>query len=132
MTTRTATHKILLVDDDPAILELLRSTFQADARFDVILARTGDEAIAMFKRGHAEAVVLDIRLPGRNGFNVCRLIKGSPGGQGIPVILVSAMRPQEAWESWRKVGADVFVSKPFSPVELIALVEKGLGLTDAA
>jgi DNA-binding response OmpR family regulator len=132
MTTRTATHKISLVDDDPAILELLRNTFQSDARFDMVLARTGDEATAMFKREHPEAVLLDIKLPGCNGLNVSRLSMASPGGLRIPMILASAMRPQEAWESWRKVGADVFVSKPFSPAEMMSLVEEGLGLPAVA
>jgi CheY-like chemotaxis protein len=118
----TGVFKLLLVDDDPSTLKLLNTTFEPDNRLDGSVARDGDEAMRIYRTLHPDLVILDIALPGRNGYSVCRLIKHDPVNPGTAVVLLSGQPQQDARESAWKVGADGFVPKPFSPKDLLEVV----------
>ena len=115
-------YKLLLVDDDLSTLKLLNTTFQPDDRLDISVARDGNEAMRNYRSFNPDLVILDIALPGRNGYSVCRLIKHDPVNPGTVVVLLSGQPQQDARESARKVGADGLVPKPFSPSDLLEVV----------
>jgi response regulator RpfG family c-di-GMP phosphodiesterase len=117
--------RILLVDDDPALRALLRTTFEA---VDVELeeAATAAAAAHAIQRELPDVVVLDVRMPGPDGLDLCRRLKADPRTEGIAVVLLSGSEGATR-ELADGVGADGFLRKPFSPLELLAAVERLAG-----
>lgn len=111
-------ESVLLVEDDEDILQLLEYTFQ-NAGFAVTTARDGLDALARIKRQRPELVLLDIMLPGADGFEVCRAIKRDPKTAQVPVIMLTARGEEVDRIVGLELGADDYVVKPFSPRELI-------------
>jgi cyclic di-GMP phosphodiesterase len=117
--------RILLVDDDEGLRALLRTTFEA---VDVELTEAADVAGAVeaVRRQRPDVVVLDVRLPGGDGLDLCRDLKADPATDGISVVLLTGSEGGTA-EAARQVGADAFLRKPFSPLELLSIVERLAG-----
>jgi DNA-binding NarL/FixJ family response regulator len=114
---------ILIVDDDPAMRELL-SNLLDQAGFPTRQAATGEEALANTRRERPRLVLLDIRLPGVSGYEVCRELRGRFGEQ-LPIVFVSGERVEPFDRAaGLLLGADDFVVKPFAPDELIARVRR--------
>jgi response regulator RpfG family c-di-GMP phosphodiesterase len=113
--------KILLVDDEPALRELLRATFEgADVSVDE--AGSGLEAEARIRLSHPDVIVLDLRMPGMDGVELCKRLKANPLTHEIPIVLLTGAEGDEARRAQR-AGAAALVRKPFSPLELLAVVE---------
>ena len=108
---------IMVVEDEPNIGALVRTYLQR-AGYDVLWVRTGEDALTELRRHPIKLVVLDIGLPGIDGFEVCRRI----GGQ-VPVIMLTARDEEPDRVAGLEVGADDYVAKPFSPRELTARVK---------
>ncbi len=117
--------RILLVDDDPGFRALLRTTFEV-VDVDVREAENVAAAEAVIEAASPEVVVLDVRLPGPDGLELCRKLKSDPRTRGIAVVLLTGAEEGTA-ESAKEVGADAFVRKPFRPLELVATVERLVG-----
>ena len=116
---------ILLVDDSPAHLKLMEQAL-AGKEYEFLTAADGEEAIARAERQHPDLILLDVVLPKKNGYQVCRQLKSGAGTKGIPIILVTS-RTQESDRYWgMKQGADGYVTKPFRPQDLLAAVESKL------
>ncbi len=117
--------RILLVDDDPGLLELLRATFEA---VDVELesADSAAAALASLARELPDVAVVDVQMPGTNGIDLCREIKGSPATAHVSVLVLTGSGDGRRLEA-EQAGADAFVLKPFSPLELLAAVERLAG-----
>ena len=117
--------KILLVDDDAALRTLLRTTFEV---FDIDVQEAEDAAAAELavREFQPDVVVLDVRMPGMDGLEFCRRLRADPANDGLGVVLLTGSEggTQEAAE---EVGADTFLRKPFSPLELLAAVERLAG-----
>jgi CheY-like chemotaxis protein len=131
----SSTHnrfKLLLVDDDAGTLSLLRSIFDADSRFEVTSCANGDEALKLCHTERPDVVLLDVMLPGQNGYAVCRLIKHDLNCRDTKVLFLSAANQHLVLESGRKVGADGFVAKPFTIDGLLQAVEEHLPRAAAA
>jgi DNA-binding response OmpR family regulator len=117
---------ILLVDDSPAHLKLMEQALAA-GDFEFLTAGDGDEALARAARQRPDLILLDIVLPKKNGYQVCRQLKSSADTKEIPVILVTS-RVQESDRYWgMKQGADGYITKPFRPADLLAAVQSHLG-----
>ena len=117
--------KILLVDDEPALRELLRATFEgADVTVDE--AESGLDAEARIRRRRPDVIVLDLRMPGMGGVELCTRLKANPRTAEIPIVLLTGADPEEARRAQR-AGAAALVRKPFSPLELLAVVEAVAG-----
>jgi putative two-component system response regulator len=114
--------RILLVDDEPSLRELLRVTFE-EARVAVEEAGSGEEAEAAIRSRRPDVVVLDLRMPGMDGAALCRRLKADAATAGIPVVLLTGAEGDDLRRA-RSCGADELVRKPFSPLELLALVER--------
>jgi putative nucleotidyltransferase with HDIG domain len=117
--------RILLVDDDPGLRALLRTTFEA---VDVELAEADNAASAVgaLERARPDVVVLDVRMPGMDGLELCRRIKADPATKDLAVVLLTGSDGGTEADG-KAAGADAFVRKPFSPLELLALVERLAG-----
>jgi DNA-binding response OmpR family regulator len=109
-------RRVLLVEDDHAIRGLLRLLFE-DEGFDVREAADGPEALRIFAAGSIDLILLDLRLPGMSGFDVCREIRKT---SGVPIIIVSAQHDSHDIVAGLELGADDYVTKPFNDRELIA------------
>jgi DNA-binding response OmpR family regulator len=119
------TKTILLVDDSPAHLKLMEQAL-AGKDFEFLTAGDGEEALARASRQRPDLILLDVILPKKNGYQVCRQLKSSVETKEIPVILVTS-RVAESDRYWgMKQGADGYVTKPFRPEDLLALVESQL------
>jgi putative two-component system response regulator len=117
--------KILRVDDEPALRELLRTTFEG-AHVQVDEAASGLEAEARIKRRRPDVIVLDLRMPGMSGAELCRRLKGNEKTKHIPIVLLTGADAEEARRAQR-AGAEALVRKPFSPLDLLAVVERLAG-----
>jgi twitching motility two-component system response regulator PilH len=113
--------KILVVDDSPTELRLVSSALQGKG-FEVITATDGEEALDKAVREMPELIVLDIVLPKKNGFQVCRQLKTAPNTRDIKILLLSS-KSQDSDRFWgMKQGADGYVTKPFDDADLLQTV----------
>src|SRR5712691_3743978 len=119
--------KLLLVDDEPALRELLRATFEgADVSVDE--ASSGIEAEERIRRRRPDVIVLDLRMPGMSGTELCQRLKADARTKSIPIVLLTGADPEDARRAQR-AGAAALVRKPFSPLDLVAVVQ---GLTGSS
>lgn len=119
---RNRTDYLLIVDDKPNN-RLLLNTYLTSAGYTVQMARTGEEALARIEAKPPSLVLLDIRLPGLNGYEVCRRIKTSEKIGFIPVILITAVEEEEKRLKGIESGADDFISRPIHKLELLTRVK---------
>ncbi|MEG8279718.1 response regulator transcription factor [Streptomyces sp. AHA2] len=120
--------RVLVVDDDPTIVEVVAS-YLTQAGLAVTVAADGPAAVASVTADLPDLVVLDLMLPGMDGFEVCRRIRG----QGpVPVVMLTARGDEEDRILGLEIGADDYVTKPFSPRELVLRVQSVLRRAAAA
>lgn len=114
---------ILVVDDSPTDLSLLLAALRPRG-FRLLSANDGDQALETARREHPDLVLLDVILPRQNGFQVCRQLKTEQGTRGIKVVLVTS-KTQPSDRFWGlKQGADEYLTKPFTPEQLLGVVER--------
>jgi two-component system OmpR family response regulator len=111
--------KILVVDDDPEIVELFADVLNRDGRFEVRTASTGYDAGVLTQEFLPDLIILDYMLPDVNGNVVCQTIRQNPNFEHIKIIIVSGVVNQDEINELLKVGADDFVKKPFNIEKLI-------------
>jgi len=114
--------RILLVDDEPALRELLRVTLEG-AEVTVDEAGSAAEAQAHIVDSRPDLIVLDLRMPGIGGAELCADLKASPDTREIPIVLLTGADAEETRRG-QDAGAEALVHKPFSPLELVAVVER--------
>jgi excisionase family DNA binding protein len=111
--------KVLIVDDDAEILELIADVLVRDGRFEVKTAASGYEAGIMTHQFNPDLIILDYMLPDINGNVVCKTIKSNPDFAATKIIIVSGVVNQTEIEDLLKAGAEDFMKKPFNIAELI-------------
>jgi excisionase family DNA binding protein len=111
--------KVLVVDDDPEIVELFADVLNRDGRFDVRTASTGYDAGILTQEFMPDLIILDYMLPDINGNVVCQTIRQNPNFEHIKIIIVSGVVNQDEINELLKAGADDFVKKPFNIEKLI-------------
>ena len=123
---------ILVVDDNPDNTEIIREYLEVRG-YPIAVAHDGDEALALFERIRPRLVLLDVMMPGRDGWEVCRLMKQHPSlGRDIRIIMVTAL---DEWDDKRQAletGADDYVEKPFDLRRLAATVERNAAMLATA
>ena len=123
---------ILVVDDNEDNTDIIRHYLEARA-YPITVAHDGDEALALFERVRPGLVLLDVMMPGRDGWEVCRLMKQHPTlGRRVRIIMVTAL---DEWDDKRQAlqtGADDYVEKPFDLARLAATVERNVALLPTA
>ena len=123
MTKISTMSKILIVEDDPDIRELLRFNLEK-AGFTLFLAEDGEKALTLARKHSADIILLDLMLPGVDGLEVCRTLKKDPELQRIPIIMVTAKGEELDRVVGLELGADDYVVKPFSLREVGLRIRK--------
>jgi DNA-binding response OmpR family regulator len=117
------THTVLIADDEPNILVTLEFLMQREGH-RVLLARDGDEALAQLRAHRPDLVLLDVMMPGRTGFEVCQALRADETLARTKVLLLTAKGRDTDIAQGLGVGADAYVTKPFSTRELAARVRE--------
>jgi DNA-binding response OmpR family regulator len=121
--------RVLIVDDEPNIVHSLEFLMQ-QAGYETRVARDGEEALQGVREWRPDVVLLDVMLPLRDGYEVCQRIREDPETAATHVIMVSARGREVEVAKGIAVGADAYVTKPFSTRELVAQVRRALGDAD--
>lgn len=114
-------HRILIVDDEPHIIELVKFNLEITG-FEVLEATDGQQAIQITKKEKPDLVLLDLMLPIIDGFEVCRILRKNSETREIPIIILTAKSEEVDKILGFEIGADDYITKPFSPRELVARV----------
>jgi two-component system alkaline phosphatase synthesis response regulator PhoP len=117
--------RILIIEDDEDIQELIRYNLAREG-YQVKAAATGESGLELARSEKTDLIILDLMLPGVDGLEVCRLLKSSANTSAIPVLMVTAKGEETDIVTGLEVGADDYITKPFSPKVLIARVRAGL------
>lgn len=123
--------RILIVDDEPHMLRLIELSLRKGG-FELLLARNGQEGIDAARREGPDLIIMDVNMPTMDGMEALARLKEEPGTRSIPVIMLTArgqvLTPSEA----DKLGFDLYVTKPFSPTELLAHARRLLAEPDTS
>ena len=120
-------RKVLVVDDDQELVELIVDLLEKDGRFEIRTVNNGFAAGVMVKEYHPDLIVLDVMLPDINGKQVCQLVRADPSMDDCKIICISGMVEAEKIEDLKGAGANEFLQKPF---EVDTLIERMCGLLD--
>ena len=120
-----AESKILIVDDVPANLDLLRQTLESKA-YNISVAPSGEVALSIIRRAVPDLILLDVVMPGMDGFETCRRLKANPTTADIPVIFLTAMNEQDSVLEGFRVGGVDYITKPFQNEEVLLRIETHL------
>jgi len=122
--------RILVIEDDPDIALSLRLKLERDGGFEVVTAHDGAEGLRLAIRQPPDLVLLDVNLPGMDGFEVCRHLRKEPATAATPVIMLTARIGESDRVAGLELGADDYITKPFSPKEALARVRAVLRRVD--
>ena len=116
--------KVLVVDDEPNVRRLLRTILSKN--FEVFEAEEGKQAIDIANAKKPDVILMDMMMPKMDGLTACHMIKNNPATKSIPVIMVTAIGFELNIKLSQQMGATGYVTKPFSPQDLISAIEKVL------
>jgi len=117
---------IMVVDDNPDIVTILRITLESNG-FNVRCAYSGEELFASLEELKPDLILLDIMMPQMDGLEVLARLKGNPATASIPVILLTAKADDEDVQIGYKMGADIYITKPFTGTEVLEVINLVLG-----
>jgi len=120
--------KILIAEDEEDILELLSTILGDFGDYEILYARDGEETLRIARVDNPDIILLDIQLPKLNGYEVCKLVKSDPTMSQTKVLMISGMAQNSDWQKAREAGADSYIIKPFSSIELVEKVEELLSI----
>jgi phosphate regulon transcriptional regulator PhoB len=122
------TKTVLVVDDEPDIVELISYNLMKEG-FQVSSAADGEEALSMLRKARFDLLILDLMLPGIQGMELCRILRNSPQTKSLPIIMLTAKGEEVDRILGLEIGADDYLTKPFSPRELVARIRAVLRRT---
>lgn len=117
------TQKVMIVDDETPIVNLLLATLGEDDRYHLLVARDGEAALELARKEKPDLVFLDILMPKLDGFSVCQALKADPATARAKIVMLTALAQESDRQKAMKAGADSYLTKPFSPIELLEKVE---------
>lgn len=118
-------HKIVMIEDEPDIIELVKYNLDRNG-ISVESAQNGEEGISLVQKEKPDLILLDLMLPGMNGLDVCRTLKQDRELKNIPIIILTAKGEESDIVIGLEMGAEDYITKPFSPRELVARVRAAL------
>lgn len=113
---------VLVIEDEADVVDLLRYNLDR-AGFEVLVANSGDGGLDTAKKKRPDIIILDLMLPGLNGYEVCRALKADANTQNIPIVMLTAKGEADERVKGLELGAEDYVTKPFSPRELVLRVQ---------
>jgi two-component system chemotaxis response regulator CheY len=114
---------VLVVDDDPFIRKLIATTLEDVAEFDLHEAGDGIEALEVARRQRPSLVFLDVNMPRLDGIDACRQLREDAGTRSTTIVMLTAAHENTIERKAEDAGADLFLTKPFSPLDLLRLVD---------
>jgi CheY-like chemotaxis protein len=117
-------HGVLIVDDDQFIRKLIATTLEDVAEFDLHEAADGVEALEVARQTRPSLVFLDVDMPRLNGIETCRQLRQDDATGGATIVMLTAAHGDSVESEAEQAGADLFLTKPFSPLDLLRLVEQ--------
>lgn len=121
------TRKILIVDDEPNIVISLEFLMKKEG-FQVAVAADGEEALAKVVEFDPDLILLDVMMPRRSGFEVCEALRADPSHAGLLIVMLTAKGRDTEVAKGLAIGADAYITKPFSTKDLVAKVKSMLGV----
>jgi len=115
-------HRVLIVEDEQDIAGLIKHTLERTGQADAEIVHSGDAALKSVSDRPPDLIILDLNLPVLNGIEVCRILRSRPDGQNVPIIMLTARTSENDRVAGLDLGADDYVTKPFSLRELTARV----------
>ena len=132
MTKKQKLPPILVVDDNRDNADIIRSYLEIRG-YPITVAHSGDEALALYESVRPALVLLDVMMPGRDGWEVCRIMKQHPElGRTVRIIMVTALNEMDDKREALRTGADDYVEKPFDLATLAATVQRNLAMQKTA
>jgi len=119
-------EKILIVDDEPGVVKILGMRLKANG-YQIIAAHDGAAAIELAHYEKPDLIILDIKMPGTDGYSVFEELKASADTMSIPIVFFSALLPEQVQEKATQLGAEGFVSKSADPDEILTKITEILG-----
>jgi len=112
--------KILIIDDEPTMRALLMETLEEleDKGVEILIAEDGEEGVEIVRTEKPDFIILDVSMPGMNGFEVCDIVKNKLGMKDVYVLMLTASVMGLNKQNYKDVGADIFMTKPFDPGEI--------------
>ncbi|MGY5875246.1 MAG: response regulator [Candidatus Thorarchaeota archaeon] len=126
---KTSEPKTILVVDDEVVTTDLAKTFLERHGFNVVLAHDGEQALEVADKEEPDLILLDVMLPKKDGFEVCRTLKSQAKFKNIPILMFTAKGLSRDVEMGQEAGADEYIIKPFSGKALVATIRKHLGMS---
>ncbi|MBI2277107.1 MAG: response regulator [Dechloromonas sp.] len=120
-------HKILIVDDEPNIVISLEFLMKKEG-FEIAVAGDGEEALAKVASFNPDLILLDVMMPKKSGFEVCECLRADPAHTGLVIVMLTAKGRDTEVAKGLAIGADAYVTKPFSTKDLVAKVKSMLGV----
>ncbi|MDP3938334.1 MAG: response regulator [Deltaproteobacteria bacterium] len=118
------TNKRLLVIEDEAAIQLTLRTRLESVGFTVLGARNGDDGLSLAREEKPDLIILDLGLPGRDGYSVCRLLKADPRHKAIPILMLTGRSKEADRARGLDCGADAYLTKPFDSADLVETVRR--------
>lgn len=123
--------KVLVIDDNPTIVELIKYAVNLQSAYEVITAYDGVQGLERVYAEHPDCVIIDVKMPRMDGYQLVRRLRGDPRTADTPLIILSAMTREEDQMTGLLSGVDEYLTKPFKPGALNATIERVLRLTPA-
>jgi CheY-like chemotaxis protein len=117
--------KILIAEDEPDIRDLITFTLRF-AGYEVVAASNGEEAVELARQEMPDAILLDVRMPKKTGYEACQMIKADPLMKDIPVLFLSAKGQESEIQAGLQAGATEYLLKPFAPDQLVQRIQEVL------
>ena len=121
-----AKKKILIVEDEKDIVEMIEYNLKKEG-YTILSVMKGEDAVSLAKRERPDLIILDLMLPGIDGFETCKLLKSNEITEQVPIIMLTAKSQEADKVAGLELGADDYITKPFSPRELLARIKVALG-----
>jgi len=123
--------KVLVIDDNPTIVELIKYAVNLQGSYNVVVAYDGVQGLERVHAEHPDCVIIDVKMPRMDGYHLVRFLRGDARTADIPLIILSAMTREEDQLMGLLSGVDEYLTKPFKPTVLNAAIERVLRLTPA-
>ncbi len=123
----TSSKRVLIIDDDHAIVDMLSDLLQREGRYDIKVGHTGFDAGLLTREFMPDVILLDFKLPDIDGTSVCRSIRSNPQLNHIRIIMISGVADPNEIDMLRAAGADAFIKKPFSVDEVLSRIGEMIG-----
>jgi CheY-like chemotaxis protein len=127
--TAATPQRVLVIDDDPALLAAIADGLEIVGGYEVIFASDGASGLERFVMANPDCVVVDVRMPGLNGYQFVRALRGDPATAQTPIIVLSALVQDHEQLAGLLTGADAYLTKPVKIVDLVMTIDHAVQLT---